>query len=90
VVDADGVTVPNGSTAITFAVAGKGRLAGVDNGALTSHASYQDPRCLSAQGRCLAVVQALAAGGKIGVKATAPGLADGSLELGALPEDTQP
>jgi beta-galactosidase len=81
VVDATGVTVPNARSTITFSVGGKGALAAVDNGSVTSQQSYQGNRCIVAQGQCVAVVKANAAGGKITLKASADGLADGTLAL---------
>jgi beta-galactosidase len=81
VVDADGVTVPNAKAAITFNIGGKGMIAGVDNGSVTSHEPYQTNRCIAAQGQCVAIVKAGVAGGKITIQASADGLADGTLAL---------
>ncbi len=84
VVDADGVTVPRASNAITFAVGGKGVLAAVDNGSVSSHEPYQSTRCVAANGLCSAIVKAASAGGKITVQASATGLGAGSLALDTL------
>ncbi|CAN7328042.1 DUF4982 domain-containing protein [Pseudoduganella sp. LjRoot289] len=81
VVDANGVVNPNVNTAITFTVAGPGTLAGVDNGSNTSHEPYQTNKCKVAQGQCIAIVKASAAGAGITLKASAPGLADGSVSI---------
>ena len=81
VVDANGVTVPNGGTKFTFSVTGPGLLAAVDNGDNTSHASYQASNCIAAQGKCLAMVKASKAGGAITFKAMAQGLPDASLSI---------
>jgi beta-galactosidase len=81
VVDADGVTNPNGSVAISFSVSGPGQLAAVDNGDINSHESYQSSTCKSALGQCLAVLKASATSGAITLKASAPGLQDGTLTL---------
>jgi beta-galactosidase len=90
VVDTDGVTVPYGSTNITFSVGGKGMLAAVDNGSVTSQQSYQGNRCIVARGQCMAVVKATAAGGKITLKASADGLADGALALDTVSAGGRP
>lgn len=74
VVDANGVTCPNATNAISFSVAGPGQLTAVDNGDVTSHASYQGNQCIASRVQCLAVVKASAAGGPITLKAAAPGL----------------
>jgi beta-galactosidase len=81
VVDANGITVPRATNAINFSVDGKGLIAGVDNGSITSHEPYQSNRCFAASGRCVAIVKAAAAGGKITVKASTQGLADGTITL---------
>jgi beta-galactosidase len=90
VVDADGVTVPNARSAITFSLGGKGIVAGVDNGSVTSHEPYQTNRCVAAQGQCVAIVKAAAAGGKITIKASAEGLADGTLALDTISAGARP
>jgi beta-galactosidase len=90
VVDADGVTVPNARSAITFSLGGKAVIAGVDNGSVTSHEPYQTNRCVAAQGQCVAVVKAAAAGGKITIKASAEGLADGTLALDTISAGARP
>ncbi|GAB3453566.1 hypothetical protein GCM10027321_03860 [Massilia terrae] len=84
VVDADGVTVPQAITPITFTVGGKGVLAAVDNGSFTSHEPYLTNRCVAANGLCAAVVKAAAAGGKITIQASGTGLAAGSLTLDTI------
>lgn len=81
VVDANGILNPNASNAITFSVAGPGALAAVDNGDNNSHASYQSSQCIAANGKCLAVVKASAAGGAITLKASVPGLPDTSISI---------
>jgi beta-galactosidase len=91
VVDADGVTYPNGSVAVSFSVSGPGQLVAVDNGDINSHDSYQASQCRSAQGQCLAVLKASGTGAAVTLKASAPGLEDGSLTLtaGALAPQAQ-
>jgi beta-galactosidase len=89
VVDADGVTNPNGGKAITFNVSGPGLLAAVDSGDVNSHASYQDKQCIAAHGKCLAVVKASAAGGAITLTASVPGLPDATVSLATKPETTR-
>jgi beta-galactosidase len=86
VVDVDGVTNPNGGKAISFKVSGPGVLAAVDNGDVTSHASYQDKLCIAAQGKCLAVVKATAVKGAITLTASVPGLPDATVSLATKAE----
>ena len=81
VVDAGGVTVPNGGATLMFSVTGPGTLAAVDNGEVTSHASYQSNQCVAAQGKCLAVVKANAAGSPITFTASVQGLPPASLTI---------
>ena len=83
VVDAKGVPHPNATAAITFSIDGPGVLAAVDNGDNTSHDSYQSNQCKPQFGRCLAVVKASAAKGAITLRASAPGIAAGSVSIAA-------
>ncbi|WP_426104540.1 glycoside hydrolase family 2 TIM barrel-domain containing protein [Massilia sp. TSP1-1-2] len=84
-VDAKGVTVPNGGQEISFAVAGPGALAALDNGDINSHASYQGTACVAAAGKCLAVVKATATGSAITLKASVKGLPPASLSIATAP-----
>ena len=85
-VDANGVTTPNADSTITFSVTGPGALAALDNGDVTSHASYQSNQCIAAYGKCLAVVKASAAGGAISLKASVPGLPEASISIATRAE----
>lgn len=89
VVDAAGVTNPNANITISFAVAGPGKLAAVDNGDVASHASYQASTCTAAVGKCLAVVKASDVKGTITFKASAKGLPDASISIAATAGATQ-
>ena len=90
VVDANGVVNPNANTAITFTLTGPGAVAAVDNGSNTSHELYQTNKCKVAQGQCIAIVKANAAGGGIMLKASAPGLADGSVSIAIAAAKARP
>jgi beta-galactosidase len=83
IVDANGVTNPNGASELTFSVAGPGAVVAVDNGSVTSHAPYQTNKCKTDRGQCVAVVKANAAGGNITVTASAPGLTAGTALIAA-------
>ena len=81
VVDANGVLCPNTDQQLIFSASGPGAVVAVDNGHLASHEPYQALARHAYQGQCIAVVKASANAGKIVLKATAPGLADGTLTL---------
>ncbi|MCG2583948.1 glycoside hydrolase family 2 TIM barrel-domain containing protein [Massilia sp. TS11] len=81
VLDAQGTLVPVGSLPISFKLDGAGRIAAVDNGDANSHASYQAPQCASYAGRCLAIVKATAAKGRLVFTASAPNLPSATLTL---------
>jgi beta-galactosidase len=85
-VDANGVTTPNAGSTISFSVAGPGALAAVDNGDVNSHSSYQASECVAAQGKCLAVLKANAAGGPITLKASVQGLPVATLSIATKAE----
>jgi beta-galactosidase len=83
VVDANGVAVPGADNLISFAVAGPGAIAGVDNGDASSHESFQAKERHAFQGRAIAIVKASAASGRITVTGSAAGLAAGSASIAA-------
>jgi beta-galactosidase len=85
VVDANGVVVPNASDLITFKATGPGRVVAVDNGDIASHEPFQATQRRAHQGRCFALLKADAARGRIGVTATAAGLAPGAAGVEAAP-----
>ena len=81
VVDAKGVTVPTASDLIFFRITGPGVIAAVDNGDNWSVESFQGSDRRAYQGRCYAMVKAIASRGRITVAASAPGLAHASITL---------
>ncbi len=83
IVDAKGTPVPMASDVVTFAADGPGAIVAVDDGDNASHEPFQAKQRSAYQGRCVAFVRASAKGGKITIKATAPGLADGVVTLEA-------
>jgi len=85
VVDADGIACPNVDETVQFSITGKGVIAAVDNGDRTSHELYQATERHLYNGTCIALVKAKAPAGKITVKATAPGLAAGSVTIDMMP-----
>jgi beta-galactosidase len=85
VVDAKGVICPNESNSIQFAITGSGVIAAVDNADRTSHEPYQVTQRQTYKGWCVALIKAKASTGTITIKASAPGLADGSVTINAKP-----
>jgi beta-galactosidase len=81
VVDEHGVLVPDADGEISFAIAGPGAIAAVDNGDNSSHELFQGTGRKAYQGRCFAFVKATAAPGRITLTASAPGLAGASVAL---------
>jgi len=74
VVDEQGVPVPTAADLITFKIAGPGVIAAVDSGSIASHEPFQASQRKAFQGRCVAMVKAAAASGRISLTATADGL----------------
>ena len=81
IVDEHGVLVPDAGDEISFAVAGPGVVAAVDNGDNSSHELFQTAGRKAYQGRCVAFVKATAAPGRITLTASAPGRAGASASL---------
>jgi len=75
------VLVPDAGDEISFAVAGPGVVAAVDNGDNSSHELFQAAGRKAYQGRCCAFVKATAAPGRITLTASAPGRAGASVSL---------
>ena len=84
VLDEQGVPVPDADGEISFAIAGPGAIAAVDNGDNSSHELFQVTGRRAYQGRCFAFVKATAAPGRITLTASAPGLAGASVALEAI------
>jgi hypothetical protein len=79
--DAKGAPVKTEEREVKFEIEGPCRLLGVDNGLNTSVQDYKSDRCVTAQGRCLAILQATDAAATVRVTACADGLKSQSVEL---------
>jgi beta-galactosidase len=89
VVDANGVLCPNADNPIKFSMTGPGQVAAVDNGDVNSHEAYQASQRKVYRGECVAIVKAKSTGGGITLKASAPGLADGTVTIDTGAKVTQ-
>jgi beta-galactosidase len=85
VLDRDGNRVPDAAGAVTFEVAGAGRLIAAANADLTDPTPVTGRQAKLYQGRAVAVVRSTAGQGKITVRATAPGLAPAEVVLAVEP-----
>ena len=73
-VDRNGNRVPDATPAVTFEVAGAGRLIAVGNADLKDVSPATASQAKLYQGRAVAVVRSAAGSGKITVRVTSPGL----------------
>lgn len=83
VVDANGVVIPSARDLISFSISGPGEIAAVDSADNASHELFHSKQRRAYHGVCQAIIKATATNGKITLKATAPGLADGFLSIPA-------
>ena len=84
VLDAQGRVVPVADNAVTFAVSGPARIAGVGNGNPSDHDPDKASRRHPFNGHCLAVVQSEGStGGNVTLTASAAGLPAASVTLHA-------
>lgn len=81
VVDEKGIFCPNASKMITFGISSNAALIAVDNGNTISHEKYKANNRLSFNGRCQAIIRAMAASGVIEVRATSPGLKEAKVTI---------
>ena len=81
VADINGIPIPDASGRVSFSITGPGIIAAVDNGDNSSAESFHASERHAYQGRCLAMVRAVAARGKITLTASTPGLKDASITL---------
>lgn len=77
IVDRHGRMVPSASHEITFAVAGPGRLIGLENGDPIDSTNYKTDHRRAFNGMMLAIIQGTDKPGRITVTASADGLASG-------------
>jgi beta-galactosidase len=83
VLDDRGTLVPDAGNLVRFSIAGKGKLAAVDNGLQTSMESFQASERRAFNGLCLAVVQSKEQAGAITLKAQSDGLKEASIVITA-------
>ncbi len=83
VVDARGVTVPDGNHRLRFAVRGAGTLIATDNGSSVDHTPFPSPERDVLDGQAVALVRG-AGVGAFRVTATADGLKTGVVQLEAM------
>ena len=81
VVDANGIVCPNVEKIIKFTISTTGEIIALDNGNIISHENYQGSERQAYNGRCTAVVRALAAKGQITVTASSAELKAGSVSI---------
>ena len=81
VVDKDGTPCPNADPKITFSLTGPGKIAAVDNANRESHELFQAKERRAYRGEAIAILKATAPEGKLTLKASAPGLEDGSVTI---------
>jgi beta-galactosidase len=81
VVDANGVPCPQADKIVTFSATGAGVISVTDNGDLANQENYTSPVRHSYKGKCIAIIKGNAPSGKITVKASSPGLADGEVTV---------
>ena len=90
VVDGRGRLVPTADQAITFHVAGSGRILGVGNGDPSSHESDKADSRRAFGGLCMAIVQSTFEAGEILVEASSPGLDGATMVIRAAPVTRRP
>ncbi len=81
IVDENNVECLNADNQIEFNVTGAGVLAGADNGDLTATESFLSNKRFSYKGRCIAIVKANAATGKINIVARTSNLKSANLVI---------
>lgn len=81
VVDANGVPCPLADKVVTFSTIGAGKTIATDNGDLVNQDAFSRPVRHTYKGRCIAIIRASAATGKITIKASSPGLQDGNVTI---------
>jgi beta-galactosidase len=84
IVDENNVECLNADNQIEFNVTGAGVLAAADNGDLTATESFLSNKRFSYKGRCIAIVKANAATGKINIVASTSKLQSANLVIEVL------
>jgi beta-galactosidase len=85
VVDEHGVLVPSADNPVTFELEGPGAIVAVDNADRASHEPFLARERRAYGGRCLAIVRATAASGRIMLRVSSPGLSGSSVVIEAVP-----
>ncbi len=83
ILDDKGNIVPTAKNEVTFAIAGVGKLIGVDNGDPFSHEDHRTNRRHAFNGLALAVVQSSGGAGQIQFNASSPSLRPASVMIAA-------
>jgi beta-galactosidase len=84
VVDDNGIPVSGASDKITFSGRGPAFIAAIDNGDPAWHESFQSAECKALDGRCVAILKANSASGKLVFSAAAPGLRESTVEINVV------
>lgn len=84
VLDAQNRVVPTAGNAVSFAVSGSARVAGVGNGDPSDHDPDKASQRRAFNGHCLAIVQSDGRAGSVTLTATSPGLRPATISLRAV------
>ncbi|HVS73064.1 MAG TPA: glycoside hydrolase family 2 TIM barrel-domain containing protein [Phycisphaerae bacterium] len=88
VTDDKGITIPNASNQIKFAVTGPGKIEALENAHLINQ-DFRGDTHEAYNGQCVGFVGATADSGKITLTVSSPGLADGTVSFDAAPGQPQ-
>ena len=80
IVDANGVPCPHAGKIVNFSIAGSGVITATDNGSLATQDAFSNPARHTFNGKCIALIKGKSAG-QATVKATSPGLAEGTIAI---------
>ena len=86
ILDKDGNLCPNADNLVEFSIAGKGFIAGVDNGSPISLERFKDSKRKAFYGKCLVVVQNDGKKGNIQIEATSEGLKHAQTTIKCAPK----
>jgi beta-galactosidase len=90
ITDQSGIPIPDASDLVSFRITGPGIIAAVDSGDNASHEPFQASERRAYQGRCYAMIRALAPRGKITITASVPGLTGDSITIEAIHSTASP
>jgi beta-galactosidase len=86
ILDKDGNLCPNADNLVEFSIAGKGFIAGVDNGSPISLERFKDNKRKAFYGKCLVVIQNDGKKGNIEIEATSEGLKHAQTTIKCAPK----